>query len=285
MEEDNPTGLIFDIEEFGIYDGPSIRTVVFLKGCPLRCMWCQNPEGWHNYPERMVSSRCIHCGTCKKVCPHKDKCIACGTCLPYCPVNAISIAGEYIKASELADKILANEKLLRLNEGGVTFTGGECLTQTDFILAVIKRLNGLHTAIETSGYGEEEVFKRLIAAVDLVMFDIKQTDPVIHKQYIGVDNFLIKKNLDNLIASHKPFIARIPVIPGVNDNEKNYIQTVEWLKDVKNLDHVELLPYNRSAGAKYKMLGLTYQPTFDEKADPFIDLSVFTLAGIKAKVM
>jgi pyruvate formate lyase activating enzyme len=278
-------GLVFDIEEFGIYDGPGIRTVVFLKGCPLRCMWCQNPEGWHNYPERMVSSRCIHCGTCKRVCPHPDKCVACGTCLPYCPVNAISIAGEYLTSSELAEKILANAQLLKLNGGGVTFTGGECLTQTPFVLEVRNKLQGIHCAIETSGYADSQTFTAMIKAMDLVMFDIKQTDPVIHRKYIGEDNIQIHENLRILMQSGVPFIIRIPLIPGVNDTDENFRMTAEWIKDAKNLMYVEMLPYNRSAGAKYKMLGLEYKPTFDEKAEPKINTAFFEKYGIKVKVM
>lgn len=278
-------GLIFDIEEFGIYDGPGIRTVVFLKGCPLRCMWCQNPEGWNPYPERMVSGRCIHCGTCKKVCPHPDRCIACGTCIPYCPVNAISIAGEYMTPRELAARINSHKDLLKLNGGGVTFTGGECLTQTDFVLAVRKLIPDVHCAIETSGYSEPGTFTRMISAMDLIMFDIKHTDPVVHKQYTGADNSLIRANLKILISSGKPFIIRIPLIPGVNDTDSNYKETAEWIKDAHSLLHVELLPYNRSAGAKYKMLGLKYSPTFDEKANLRIDTSFFNQYGIKVKVM
>jgi pyruvate formate lyase activating enzyme len=278
-------GLVFDIEEFGIYDGPGIRTVVFLKGCPLRCMWCQNPEGWHNYPERMVSSRCIHCGTCKRVCPHPDKCVACGTCLPYCPVNAISIAGEYLTSSELAEKILANAQLLKLNGGGVTFTGGECLIQTPFVLEVRNKLQGIHCAIETSGYADSQTFTAMIKAMDLVMFDIKQTDPVIHRKYIGEDNIQIHENLRILMQSGVPFIIRIPLIPGVNDTDENFRMTAEWIKDAKNLMYVEMLPYNRSAGAKYKMLGLEYKPTFDEKAEPKINTAFFEKYGIKVKVM
>lgn len=278
-------GLIFDIEEFAVYDGPGIRTAVFFKGCPLRCNWCHNPEGLSMHPQRVVSSLCMHCGKCRQVCPTPDHCTACGRCIQVCPRNCIRIAGKYWTADELADKLLANGDLLKMNDGGITFSGGECSLQTDFILEVRPKLGDLHCAIETCGHADPVQFRRLIQTMDLVMFDIKHTDPLVHKQYTGVDNHLIRQNLNTLIASCIPFIVRIPVIPGVNDTEENLRETARWVKDAPHLLGVELLPYNKSAGAKYRSVGMTYSPMFDETQDPHMLTEPFTSYHIPVKIL
>ncbi len=278
-------GLVFDIEEFAVFDGPGIRTTVFLKGCPLRCNWCHNPEGLKMHPQRMVSSLCKKCGTCKTVCPSPGSCIGCGKCISVCPQNCIRIAGTYWTADALAEKLSANAEILKMNGGGITFSGGECTMQADFILAVRRRLRDLHFAIETCGYCESSTFQRLLAEMDLVMMDIKHTDPEVHKRCTGVDHALIRKNLDLLIHSGVPFIARVPVIPGVNDSEENLTQTARWLKDAKNLIAVELLPYNVSAGAKYQGLGMVYKPEFDPTQTPRLRKECFEQFGIPVKIM
>ena len=278
-------GLIFDIEEFAVFDGPGIRTAVFFKGCPLRCKWCHNPEGLRMQPDRVVSSLCVHCGMCKTVCTHPDGCFACGECVSVCPRGCIRIAGQRWTVDALAQKLLQNEKLLRASGGGITFSGGECALQTPFILAVREKLGDLHRAIETCGHVKEETFLALISKMDLVMFDIKHTDPVQHKRFTGVDNTLIRKNLEQLKQSGIPFIARIPVIPGVNDSPENLTQTALWVKDAKNLVTVELLPYNKAAGGKYKSVGLTYDPGFDTERAPNLQTECFTDLGVPVKIM
>ena len=278
-------GLIFDIEEFAVYDGPGIRTAVFFKGCPLRCNWCHNPEGLLPRPQRVVSSLCMHCGKCREVCPTPDHCTACGRCAQVCPRNCIRIAGKYWTSDELAAKLLANAPLLKMNGGGITFSGGECSLQTDFILEVRPKLGDLHCAIETCGHADPSQFCRLITAMDLVLFDIKHIDPVIHKQYTGVDNHLIRQNLNTLIASGIPFISRIPVIPGVNDTEENLTETARWLAGASNLIMVELLPYNKAAGAKYQSVGMTYAPIFDEAKEPRLLTEPFALYNIPVKIL
>ena len=175
-----------------------------------------------------------------------------------------------------------HRRVLEMNGGGITFSGGEALMQPDFVCAVCDRLEGLHAAIETSGYAAPEVFERVIDRMDLVMMDIKLVDPILHKRWTGVDNALILENLARLKAMNKPFRARIPVIPGVNDSLENFAATADLLADAPMLERVELLRYNRSAGAKYGMLGREYAPGFDEKAEPDMNLSIFEKYGIKA---
>ncbi len=278
-------GTVFDIEEFAVFDGPGIRTTVFLKGCPLRCNWCHNPEGLRVSPQRTVSSLCVKCGACKAVCEHPDHCIGCGKCVSVCPKNCIRISGVRWSAEQLAEKLSQNADILQMNGGGITFSGGECTMQADFMIAVREKLPDVHFAIETCGYCNQETFKKVIAKMDLVILDIKHTDPKLHKQYTGVDNDLIYQNLCNLMESKVPFIVRVPVIPGVNDSAENLTQTAMWIKDAANLIGVELLPYNTVAGAKYKSVDMEYSPMFDTAQKPNLDISCFQKFGIPVKIM
>lgn len=278
-------GLVFDIEEFALFDGPGIRTAVFLKGCPLRCNWCHNPEGLRLKPDRVVSNMCVQCGKCRQVCKHPDGCIACGQCAAVCPHGCIRIAGQWWTPEDLANKLLQNADLLKMNGGGITFSGGECSLQTPFILAVKQHLGDLHCAIETCGYAPEDTFRQLIGQMDLVMFDIKHTDPAMHKRYTGVDNTLIRRNLQQLKESGVPFIARVPVIPGVNDSAENLTETARWVMAAKNLIAIELLPYNKAAGGKYRSVGMTYAPDFDESQIPNLQTECFAALGVPVKIM
>ncbi len=257
------SGIIFDIKEFAVYDGPGIRTTVFLKGCPLRCQWCHNPEGLSTQPQLMVSqAACVHCGACKRICEN-EQCIACGKCIPYCKLGLRKIAGQRMEAEALAKKLLRGRKLLEESGGGVTFSGGEPLLQWDFVEEVISHLDGLHTAIETSGYAPDEVFTRMMNAVDFIMMDMKLTDPAMHRHFCGVDNASILRHADMLCQGDTPFVIRVPLIPGVNDTEEHLTAVAERIQGAKSLVRVELLPYHKTAGAKYGMAGMEYRPEFD----------------------
>ncbi|WP_075558009.1 radical SAM protein [Parabacteroides timonensis] len=248
-------GTIFSIEEFAVNDGPGIRTTIFLKGCPLRCAWCHNPEGISPEPQYM------------------DK------------KGERTLCGYRITVDELAGQLLKNKDIYALNNGGITLTGGEPLLQADFVRELLRKINPfVHTAIETSGYAPVSVFKEVLPLLDLVLFDIKQMDPVLHKRYTGVDNRLILKNLETLCSSGNKFIIRVPLIPGVNDTKENMQSILKVIKGVESLVRIELLRYNKIAGAKYSMIGKVYNPPFDPDALPQIN-NVFEENNIKTIIL
>lgn len=276
------SGIIFDIKEFAVYDGPGIRTTVFMKGCPLRCQWCHNPEGLSIQPQLMVSrAACVHCGACEKVCVN-EKCIVCGKCVPYCKLGLRKIAGQKWEADALAKKLLRGRKLMESSGGGITFSGGEPLMQWDFVEEVISHLNGLHMAIETSGYAPDDVFCRMMSKVDYIMMDMKLTDPDLHKHFCGVDNAPILRHADMLCQGNVPFVIRVPLIPGVNDTEQHLTAVAERIKGAKSLVRVELLPYHKTAGAKYGMAGMEYTPEFNTEQAVRIWPDIFEKRGITA---
>ena len=278
-------GLIFSIEEFSVYDGPGIRTAVFFKGCPLRCNWCHNPEGLEARPQIVRSPNgCLKCGRCTEEAA-KHGGILTKECIYVCPRNLIRESGVYYDADELEKKLLKNADILIDSGGGITFSGGECLMQIDFLTEMAKRLKGkVHVAIETSGYADGEKFRELLGYVDLVMFDLKIIDKKLFREYIGTDNDRILENFGILAESGVKFIPRTPLIPGVTDTPEN-LNAIAELVAKTNADHVELLPYNKMAGSKYKMLNKNYNPKFDETKTLNVATEIFEKYGIKTKVM
>lgn len=276
------SGIVFDVKEFAVFDGPGVRTTVFMKGCPLRCQWCHNPEGLSPEPQLMVSrAACAHCGACEKVCTH-EKCISCGKCIPYCRLGLRKMAGQKMEAAALAKKLLRGRKLMESSGGGVTFSGGEPLMQWPFVREVISHLEGLHTAVETSGYTSDEIFSEVMQTVDLIMMDIKLTDPKAHLHYTGVDNAPILRHADMLREGNTPFIIRIPLIPGVNDTEAHCTAVADRIAGAKSLIRAELLPYHKTAGAKYGMAGMEYSPEFNTEQSVRIWPEIFEKRGINA---
>ena len=280
------TGSIFDIEEFAVYDGPGIRMVVFLKGCPLRCNWCHNPEGLRVGVQRITSHNlCIRCGACAQACPTPDECTGCGRCADVCPREAIHLAGKAMEAEEVAARIRAQARLLAINEGGVTFSGGEPLLQPDFVVEVCRLLPGVHKCIETSGFAKPEVFQRVIAEMDYVIMDLKSADDQTHREWTGVSNAPILENLQWLKQCGKPFRIRVPLIPTVNDSLENMQATARLIAGSPWLDRVELLPYHRAAGAKYQSAGMQYQPRFPTDVEPQKHTRPFEDLGMEVTIL
>ncbi len=248
------TGIVFDIKEFTIHDGPGIRTTVFLKGCPLSCMWCHNPEGISR------QAQVIHS-------PAGDR-----------------LAGQEYTAEQLAAFLNQQIEILRANEGGITFSGGEPLMQAKFVSEVIDRLNGVHVLLDTCGYGSNGEFRRLISRSNLVFFDLKLVDPALHKHYTGRSNSLILINLQALAESGKPYVIRVPLVPGVTDTDKNLHAIARKVSGLPGILQVDLLPYNRAAGSKYEYAGMEFTPDYDEARPLNINTKIFEESGIKVHV-
>lgn len=249
-------GLVFDIKEFAVHDGEGIRTTVFLKGCPLRCVWCHNPEGLS--PKKELYQKfngCLGCGICSIPCDHEE-CKEIGRCLHVCPKNLISVAGVELETKALADKLLAHKNFFDTMGGGITLSGGEPLLQVDFCVELLTLLKGqVHIAIETSGYAKSDDFKKVISLCDFVYMDIKLADSEQHKKYTGVDNKIILENAKYLKQSGIPHTFRTPLIPNITDTEEN-LSAIE--KIVKG-SAWESLDYNPLAGAKYASVGRKFE--------------------------
>ena len=274
-------GIVFDIKEFAVYDGPGIRTTAFLKGCPLRCQWCHNPEGLSPRPELMVSrAACTHCGACERVCPSPERCTACGRCVPVCRGGLRRIVGRRWSAEALAGRLSKDADVYRDSGGGVTFSGGEPLMQWPFVAEVIRAMPDVHAAVETSGYASDEVFREAMALCDLILIDWKVSDPALHKRCTGVEQAAIRRHVQWLAQGETPFILRMPIIPGVNDNAAHFETAASLVESARALVRVDVLPYQRAAGAKYAMVGREYAPEFDEARPPAFYTEVFEKRNI-----
>lgn len=274
-------GIVFDIKEFAVFDGPGIRTTVFMKGCPLHCQWCHNPEGISPRPQLMVSkAACIHCGACRQVCQHPEQCIHCGACVPYCKGGFRKIVGANWDSEALARRLIRDQDVYILSGGGVTFSGGEPLLQWAFVADTMKQLPGVHKAIETSGYATDSVFEEAMALSDLIMMDWKVSDPALHLHYTGVEQDVILRHVRTLSHGSTPFILRMPIIPGVNDNVEHFEFAANLVKNASSFLRLDVLPYQRTAGAKYEMVDKKYCPEFDETQRPCIHTEVFDALGV-----
>lgn len=278
-------GTVFSIEEFSVYDGPGIRTSVFLKGCPLRCTWCHNPEGQLPQPQIVRSPNgCLHCGKCRE-CAVTENGVLRFTeeSIRACPQNLLRISGEVYESETLCERLLKNQRLLQ--NGGVTFSGGEPLFQSEFVFECLKQLKGkLHTAIQTSGFCSEKVFATALELSDYFLYDLKLIDDTLHKQFTGVSNQAILQNFRTLAKSNTAFTVRTPLIPGVTDTESNLTAIAKLLQE-NGTERIELLPYNKMAGGKYKMLLREYTPGFDESVDSNPRLEIFDLYSVKAEIL
>jgi len=269
--------IVFNIQRHCIHDGPGIRTTVFLKGCPLRCMWCCNPESFNREIEiGFFESKCIFCGKCLEVCNKKAinpdlkntdgykidslVCNLCGDCIKTCPTGAIGFVGKEMSAEEVYEKIESDASFFRLSDGGVTFSGGEPLLQIDFLEKIIQKCyqENVSIAIETSGHVSWGNFEKIIKYVDYVLYDIKHMDSEKHKDMTGVPNDIILENAKKLSEQNVDLIIRIPLIPGCTDDEKNINNIGKFAKSL-SVKEVHLMPYHRLGTDKYKFTKNTYK--------------------------
>ncbi len=266
-------GIVFDIKKFSIHDGPGIRTTVFLKGCPLHCAWCHNPEGISSRSEiHFFERRCIACLDCLEACPHQaiswengsrvyhqEKCHLCGQCAEVCPSEALQLVGTSMRVGDVLDEIEKDVIYYDQSGGGATFSGGEPLLQVDFLEALLAgcKDRGIHTAVDTGGHVPFERFEQVRSLVDLFLYDIKLMDPQRHLQYTGVPNRRILENLETLAHGGAAIVARIPIIPGINDDPANIETTGRALASL-DIKTAHILAYHRAATEKYRRMDNAY---------------------------
>jgi len=272
-------GIIYNIQRYSLHDGPGIRTVVFFKGCKMRCRWCCNPESHHPQPEiSYIKSKCIGkdaCGYCQKMCQHgaigfdsqgsaaidRSKCAGCPDCAGNCPPKAIRIEGRTVTIEEILDDVEKESVFFRNNTGGLTISGGEPLLQSEFLLSLLReaKKRRIGTAMETSGFGNYDVIKQAASLLDTVFYDIKSLNGEKHKEWTGQCNTLIIENFQKLCNDYPalPKIVRTPIIPGFNDSPEEIMKIRSFLQNKSGVTF-ETLPYHRFGVWKYEALGRKY---------------------------
>ena len=255
-------GLIFDIERNSYVDGPGIRTTVFFKGCNLKCAWCHNPESQDFRPQMLFyRDKCKGCGKCAQVCPTPKNCTFCGKCTFFCPADAREVCGKEYTVDEVFAQIIKDQAYYDNSGGGVTFSGGECMLQIDFLQALLKKCkeNNIHTAVDTAGHVPFESFEKILPYTDLFLYDVKLFDGEKHKKYVGVGNERILENLKKLLEVGANIWIRIPVIAEINDRLEEMQAIKNFLTTWGDPEKVELLPYHAMGEHKYSAIGKTAQ--------------------------
>jgi len=263
-------GMIFNIQHFSLDDGPGIRTVVFMKGCPLDCIWCHNPESKSNKIQLMFDrEKCVLCKKCEDICNSRchlfkenihsidrKKCIICGDCEKACEHNALTLCGKEYSSEQVMDEI-EKDDLFFGDDGGVTFSGGEPFYQWEFLLDILKKCKqkGCHTCVETCGYTRSDVIIKCAPYIDLFLYDCKETDSIMHKKFTGFDNEIILSNLMILNSMNKNIVLRCPLIPGCNDNEKHLKALAYLAEELNCIRSIELMPYHPLGLAKSEKSG------------------------------
>ena len=269
-------GLVYNLQRFAVHDGPGIRTLIYMKGCPLSCLWCSAPQTQKKAFEILpIETHCQKCGRCVEACPSKaltlfeeggltidrKRCTCCNECVEACPNQALEFAGKVMTVEELFREVEKDSPFYRRSNGGVTVGGGEAAMQHDFVAEFLKqcRQSYIHTAIETCGFVEWEHLEKLLHHLDLVYFDVKHLDPGLHKKFTGVSNERILENARRASA-RRPMIVRIPIIPGHNDSYGNISATARFAAGLgENLLRIELLPYHKFGTQTYSRLGRKYE--------------------------
>lgn len=240
-------GLVLNIQRYSLHDGSGIRTIVFFKGCPLKCPWCSNPESISFKPEKVrIETKCIHCNLCSFD-------------VNECSSGAITEFGKFMTVAEIINEVLKDSVFYRTSNGGVTLSGGEVLSQSIFAKELLRELKllGIHTAIETCGYGKKDTLIELSEYVDLILFDLKIMDKYKCKEILGADIDVIKGNLETLVSIGKKVIPRVPLIPGYTLDDENIDEITRLLKNL-NLKEIHLLPFHQYGSNKYTLLNKTY---------------------------
>lgn len=267
-------GFIFDIQRTSLHDGPGIRTAVFLKGCPLRCQWCHNPESQSRGLEIFFRAEaCVQCRECVEPCKHgahlitqdvvhiynRSLCQKCGKCAEACLYDALKITGKEVSIEEIMVEVRKDISYYKTSSGGLTLTGGEPMLQPDFTLELLRaaKAENIHTCIETCGWASQRAYEKVLPYVDLFLFDYKATDSEIHRRLTGVSNKLILANLDFLYRNKANIVLRCPLIPNVNDTSGHLAGIVALAQQYPNLKGIDLLPYHNIGNSKYERYGLT----------------------------
>lgn len=272
------SGIIFNIQRFSTHDGPGIRTTVFLKGCPMVCLWCSNPESQSFEPQLMVRDvKCSGCGECVQVCPEtaisfdpdaKNRsidwkaCNQCFECVTVCLSDAVTVIGKQMTPQEVVQEVMKDQVFYKNSGGGVTFSGGEILSQPEFLEASIDlaKSYGLHVTLDTTGFGRTSVLEKLLPKVDLFLFDLKHLDARKHKELTAVDNTLILKNLE-IVSAQKPTWLRIPLVEGVNDDDDHITKLAELAQHL-GVEKVSMLPFHEGGVSKISQIGMLHEPFF-----------------------
>jgi pyruvate formate lyase activating enzyme len=269
------SGSILNIQRFSIHDGPGIRTTVFMKGCPLRCRWCHNPESQSAGPQLIVwASRCIGCEACLAVCEEaaitvedgrivtdRARCTDCGACVEVCYTGAREMAGREVSVAEVVAEIERDIPFYEQSGGGATFSGGEPLMQPRFLLALLQacRARGIHTTLDTCGFASWAVVDRIRPYVDLFLYDLKVMDADRHRQLTGGSNRPVLRNLEALSRRGHRIVLRVPVIPGINDDAESMRQAAAYAASLPHLERIDLLPYHHIGAEKYRRIQQPYQ--------------------------
>lgn len=290
--------MIFNIQKCSIHDGVGLRTLVFFKGCPLHCYWCANPESQSYEKEIMeIPRKCINCGACQNVCPEsaislingefkidRSSCKKCFKCIDICYAESKKLVGYELDVKSLFKEINKDLLFYQIHGGGVTFSGGEPLTQPEFLaeIAEMCKKNGINTSIETCGYGNYEKFKKALPFIDSMFIDIKHMDSSVHKELTGMGNEVILSNIKAISTHDIPITIRTPVVPGYNDSAENIKAIASFIKEIPNIKEYELLAYHGLGTSKYVSLGRTYalkdvMPPSDEQMMELVKLSNQTL--------
>lgn len=296
-------GLVFDIQRFSTHDGPGIRTTVFLKGCPLTCAWCHNPESQSPNAELFFNKTiCTDCKSCNKVCPYgmareilsaaklrEEKCGSCKLCADVCPAKAIENIGEIYTSDEIVAELEKDLLFYENSNGGITISGGEPMFQYNLTIEILKKIKKrkIHTAIETSGFAGKKQFLQIVPYVDLFLWDIKVTDQALHEKYTGGSLKPIIENLKLIDKAGAKTILRLIMIPGVNMENTHYEHIAELYAELMNVQGIELLPYHEYGNSKKERLGLTNYLTFNQPTDQDIDriCNVFVKINNKIKII